>query len=198
MAFLGSADELPHPPRRVLVTGTSGSGKTTLARSVAALLGVSCVEMDALFHGPQWTPRAEFLADVRRFADGSAWVTEWQYSAARPLLLERADTLVWLDHPRHVVMRRVAVRTAVRRFRRQELWNGNVEPPLRTVFTDPEHLLRWAWRSHHRTGERVRGVVAGEHGNRLAVVRLRGQRQVDQWRSGPLRRAAERGEESVR
>ncbi|MFD7654621.1 AAA family ATPase [Actinosynnema sp. NPDC059797] len=165
---------------------------------MAAALGLSRVELDSLFHGPQWTPRPEFLDDVRRFAGGDAWVTEWQYTAARPLLLERADTLVWLDHPRHVVMRRVAVRTAVRRFRRQELWNGNVEPPLRTVFTDPEHLLRWAWRSHRRTGERVREVLAGGYGHRLVVVRLRGQRQVDQWRSGPLRRAAERGEESVR
>jgi hypothetical protein len=41
-------------------------------------------------------------------------------------------------------------------------------------------------------------VLGGEHADRLAVVRLRGQREVDQWRSGPLRRAAERGEESVR
>ncbi|WP_202919228.1 AAA family ATPase [Saccharothrix deserti] len=198
MPLLGPADELPHPPRRVLVAGTSGSGKSTLASLVARTLGLSYVEMDSLFHGPQWTPRPEFEADVRRFLKQGAWATEWQYSLARPLLLEQADTLVWLDHPRHVVMRRVAVRTAVRRFRRQELWNGNVEPPLHTVFTDPEHLLRWAWKSHRRTGERVRGVLEGRHGDRLAVVRLRGQREVDQWRSGPLRRAAERGEESVR
>ncbi|MFE2751448.1 AAA family ATPase [Actinosynnema sp. NPDC059335] len=198
MPLLGPADELPHPPRRVLVTGTSGSGKTTLAGSVARALGLSYVEMDSLYHGPQWTPRAEFLADVRRFVKGDAWATEWQYSLARPLLLEHADTLVWLDHPRHVVMRRVTVRTVRRRIRREELWNGNVEPPLRTVFTDPEHLLRWAWRSHARTGERVREVLGGAHADRLAVVRLRGQREVDQWWSGPLRRAAERGEESVR
>ncbi|MFD1150374.1 P-loop NTPase family protein [Saccharothrix hoggarensis] len=198
MPLLGPADELPHPPRRVLVAGTSGSGKSTMASLVARTLGLSYVEMDSLFHGPQWTPRPEFEDDVRRFVKRHAWATEWQYRAARPVLLAHADTLVWLDHPRHVVMRRVAVRTAVRRFRRQELWNGNVEPPLRTVFTDPEHLLRWAWKSHNRTAERVRAVLRGEHGDRLAVVRLRGQREVDQWRSGPLRRAAERGEESVR
>ncbi|NUT51332.1 MAG: AAA family ATPase, partial [Saccharothrix sp.] len=51
---MGPADELPHPPRRVLVTGTSGSGKSTLARVVAEALGLSSVEMDSLFHGPQW------------------------------------------------------------------------------------------------------------------------------------------------
>jgi adenylate kinase family enzyme len=182
----------------VLVAGTSGSGKSTLANLVARTLGLSYVEMDSLFHGPQWTERPEFESDVRRLVKLDAWATEWQYSRARPVLLEHADTLVWLDHPRHVVMRRVAVRTAVRRVRRQELWNGNVEPPLRTVFTDREHLLRWAWKSHGRTGERVRAVLEGEHGERVTVVRLRGQREVDQWRSGPLRRAAERGEESVR
>ncbi|WP_367137090.1 AAA family ATPase [Saccharothrix sp. HUAS TT1] len=198
MPLLGPADELPHPPRRVLVAGTSGSGKTTLARSVAAVLGLPHVEVDSLYHGPQWTKRSEFEDDVRRLVKGEAWAAEWQYSLVRPLLLEHADTLLWLDHPRAVVMRRLTVRTVRRRLRREELWNGNVEPPLRTVFTDPEHLLRWAWKSHTRTGRRVRAVLDGEHADRLAVVRLRGQRQVDQWRSGPLRRAAERGEESVR
>ncbi len=182
----------------MLVAGTSGSGKSTLANLVARTLGLSYVEMDSLFHGPQWTPRPEFESDVRRFVKLDTWATEWQYSLARPVLLEHADTLVWLDHPRHVVMRRVAVRTALRRVRRQELWNGNVEPPLHTVFTDREHLLRWAWKSHGRTRERVRVVLEGAHAERVAVVRLRGQREVDQWRSGPLRRAAERGEESVR
>ncbi|CCH33933.1 AAA family ATPase [Actinosynnema sp. NPDC047251] len=195
---MGPTDELPHSPRRVLVAGTSGAGKTTMARCVADVLGLSYVEMDSLFHGPQWTRRAEFEADVRELVKGPSWATEWQYTAVRPLLLEHADTLVWLDHPKHTVLRRVAVRTLVRRVRRQELWNGNTEPPLHTVFTDREHLLRWAWKSHGHTRDRITAVLAGEHASRLAVVRLRGQRAVDQWCAGPLRRAAERGEESVR
>ena len=32
------------------------------------------------------------------------------------------------------------------RLGRQVLWNGNIEPPLWTVFTDPEHIVRWACR----------------------------------------------------
>lgn len=198
MPLLGALDELPHAPRRVIVAGTSGAGKTTMARCVADVLDLPYVEMDSLYHGPQWSKRAEFESDVRDLVKRGSWVTEWQYTSARPLLLERADALVWLDHPKHTVLRRVAVRTALRRIRRQELWNGNTEPPLHTVFTDRQHLLRWAWRSHGRTRDRITEVLAGEHGRRLAVVRLRGQREVDQWRAGPLRRAAEHGEESVR
>ncbi|MEU5696982.1 AAA family ATPase [Actinosynnema sp. NPDC020468] len=198
MPLLGPTDELPHSPRRVLVAGTSGAGKSTLSAGIADWLGLSYVEMDALFHGPQWTPRAEFDADVARLVKRPEWVTEWQYTSARPVLLAHADTLVWLDHPKHLVLRRVVVRTMVRRLRREELWNGNVEPPLHTVFTDPEHLLRWAWKSHGRTRARVESVLAGEHARRVAVVRLRGQREVDRWCAGPLRRASGRGEESVR
>lgn len=198
MPLLGPSDLLPHPPRRVLVAGTSGAGKSTLARGISASLGVRYVELDSLFHGPHWIPRVEFLDDVRAFVRQPAWATEWQYQHARPMLLEHADTLVWLDHPRHLVIRRLVVRTARRRLRKEELWNGNSEPPLRTVFTDPEHLLRWAWKSHGRMCGKITAILAGEHAQRLVVVRLRGQREVDQWRAGPLRHAAGRGEESRR
>lgn len=198
MPLLGPSDPLPHPPRRVLVAGTSGSGKSTLAGAAAARLSLPYVELDSLFHGPQWTPRPEFLDDVRRFLRQPTWVTEWQYKDARPVLLEHADTLVWLDHPRRVVMRRLVLRTARRRLRREELWNGNSEPPLRTVFTDPEHLLRWAWKSHSRMRDKMAAILASEHAGRLVVVRLRGQREVDQWRAGPLRHATGAGEESRR
>ena len=45
-------------------------------------------------------PRPEFVAEVTAFAATDAWVTEWQYSAVRALLLARADLLVWLDQSR--------------------------------------------------------------------------------------------------
>ncbi len=56
-------------------------------------------EIDALFHGPNWIPRPEFLDDVRALVQSEAWTTEWQYSAARPILAARADLLLWLDLP---------------------------------------------------------------------------------------------------
>jgi adenylate kinase family enzyme len=81
--LLGPGDALPHRPQRVLVAGASGSGKTTLAGRIAAALHAPHVEIDSLFHGPNWTPRPSFEADVHRFAADSTWVTEWQYGAVR-------------------------------------------------------------------------------------------------------------------
>ena len=76
-------------------------------------------------------------------------MTEWQYGSVRAVLAERAELLVWLDLPRALVMRQVVVRTVVRRRRRQELWNGNTEGPIREFFTDREHVVRYAWTTRH-------------------------------------------------
>ena len=188
--MLGPADPLPRRPRRVLVAGTSGAGKTTIARRVAAVLGVPQVELDALFHGPGWTPRADFARDVHRFSAGPAWVTEWQYASVRTHLADRADLLVWLDLPRRRVMRQVVVRTLARRLLRRRLWNGNVEPPMGTFLTDPDHIVRWAWRTHARTAERVAEVRARRPDH--VVVRLGSAAEVRHWLRGPLGAAAQR------
>src|SRR3954449_806769 len=43
---------------RIVVIGCSGSGKTTLAMRIAAQLDLPHVELDGLFHGPNWVPVA--------------------------------------------------------------------------------------------------------------------------------------------
>lgn len=175
---------LPVRPRRVLVTGCSGAGKTTLARALSGCWELPYHELDALHHGPNWAPRPEFVDDVAAFVATDAWVAEWQYSAVRPLLLARADLLVWLDLNRWQVARQLVPRTVIRRLWRTPLWNGNIEPPLWTVLTDPGHLLRWAWRSYPNTQRRVIEVLAGP--GAPPVVRLRNRREVRGWLAGPV------------
>jgi adenylate kinase family enzyme len=188
--LLSAQDPLPGCPRRVVVAGTSGSGKTTLAARVSESLRIPQIEIDALFHGPGWTPRPTFEEDVRRFVAQSAWATEWQYGQVRPLLTARADLVVWLDLSRFRVMQQVVRRTVRRRLRRQLLWNGNVEPPLWTLFTDPEHIVRWAWSTHRQNAERVAALV--DQRPDLAVVRLVDRAAVEAWVAGPLAEAAVR------
>ena len=168
-------------PRRIAVAGVSGSGKTTLARRLGARLGIPHTELDALHHGPGWTPRPEFLDDVRALVAQDAFVTEWQYTTARPLVLARAEVVVWLDLPTRVTMRQVVVRTLRRSVRREVLWNGNVEPPLwRTWYRAPdENIVRWAWSTRHRYRDLPAEV--GRDAPDVLVVRLRSRREVERW-----------------
>lgn len=177
---MGPDDVLSVHPRRVVVAGTSGSGKTTLAGRLGEVWGLPHVEIDALFHGAGWKPRESFVADVDAFTGRDRWVTEWQYSAVRDLLADRADLLVWLDLSRARVMRQVTIRTLRRRLQRQVLWNGNVEPGLWTVLREPDHIIRWAWRTHPESARRIEALQARRQD--LPIVRLAGHREADRWR----------------
>lgn len=161
------------------MAGTSGSGKTTLAARLGEALQLPHIEIDSLFHGPGWTPRESFLADVDAFSREDRWVTEWQYDVVRDLLADRADVLVWLDLPRAVVMHQVIGRTLRRRLRRQVLWNGNVEPPLWTMLREPDHIVRWAWRTHPASTARIEALQRRRPD--LPIVRLTSHREARTW-----------------
>ena len=140
--------------RRVVIVGNSGSGKTTLADQVAGWLGVPHVELDAHYHQAGWTPRParEFADAVRGALDAAdagsgGWVVCGNYRPVRTQIWARADTIVWLDLPRPILMWRVTSRSFGRVARRTELWNGNREsPPNLLALHDPERsVIRWAW-----------------------------------------------------
>lgn len=180
MLILGPDDSLPRQPRRIAVAGTSGSGKTTLAARLAVILGVEFTEIDGLFHGPRWEPRDDFLADVQRVLATDAWAIEWQYRLVRPLILERADVLVWLDLPVRTVMSQVVRRTVRRRWHREVLWNGNIEPPLTSIFMkDQDNIIRWAWNTRHHL-DTLDELVAATAPH-LTLVRLRSRAEVETW-----------------
>lgn len=186
--LLGPEDRLPGCPKRILVAGTSGSGKTTLASRIGALLGIEHVEIDGLYHGPNWTPREQFLVDVTTFSSAPRWVTEWQYRSVRDLLADEADLLVWLDLSRGTVMRQVIVRTVQRRLGRKVLWNGNIEPPLHTFFSDRDHIVRWAWNTHRTSALRI--AALRDRRPDLTIVRLRTHADIERWIAGPLQTRA--------
>ena len=172
-------------PDRLLVAGASGSGKSTFCRAASQALGLPYTELDSLFHGPGWTRRPEFEADVAALADRDRWVVEWQYRDVRSLLVDRAEVVVWLDLPRRTQMRQVVARTVRRRLRREELWNGNTEPPLHRFVTDRDHIVRWAWRTQPLVAGTLADYVAHRPG--LPVVRMRSHAEAYAW----LRRVAQ-------
>jgi adenylate kinase family enzyme len=168
--------------QRVAVNGGSGAGKSTLARRLHELLDLPYVEIDALQHGPGWEPRPRFVEDVTRFVAGERWVIEYQYDAVRPAILERADTFVWLDLPDRQVMAQVVRRTLRRRWRNEELWNGNREGPLWRILVDPGHVVRWAWSTRDWAAERAAETMRIRPD--LTVVRLRSRGEVEAWLDG--------------
>ena len=140
---------------RLAIIGPSGCGKTTLAAELARTAGLRHVELDALYHGPNWEPCSiEVLRErIAAATDGDDWVTDSTYhTLLGDFVVERAEVLVWLDLPARLVMWRLLRRTHVRNRDKVELWNGNVEPGWR------ESLPTLIWPALKRVFENRRAL----------------------------------------
>lgn len=164
---------------RVVIIGTTGSGKTTLGRALSVALGVPRAEQDAFFHEADWKPAPpeRFLARVEAFTAQPRWVIDGNYLPARELIWSRADTLVWLDYPAPIVLRRLVTRTVHRSLSREELWNGNREPSLLANFLTPEGLVPWFFRTHWKRRRETPALLAAHP--HLRVHHLRHPRESD-------------------
>lgn len=168
---------------RIIVVGVSGSGKTTVARVLAEKLDLPLLELDGVYHQRDWEPmgREEFRATLADFALQPSWVIDGNYRSEgmRELVWPVADTMVWLDLPRSVVMRRIVVRTLRRWVTREKLWNGNREPIAGPFRLDPEKsIIRWAWTSYDGLREGYSRALEEPDTAHLRVVRLRSTREV--------------------
>ncbi|MCK9795334.1 toxin [Isoptericola sp. 4D.3] len=169
--------------RRVSVVGAAGSGKSTFGRRLAGVLTVPHVELDALFWGPGWTPRPreEFVADAERELDRETWVVDGNYSGLQAGIWSRADTVVWLDLPRSVVMSRVYRRTLTRAVDRTELWPGTGNRQRWRDALAPwsrDSIVRFSWEQLQGHPERYGAAMAAPENARLEFHRLRSRAEV--------------------
>jgi adenylate kinase family enzyme len=110
MPHTGAADG---QMRRVLVLGCAGAGKTTFSHRLGTMLSLPVINLDRCFWRPQWQlpDMREWRETVMKLAAAPEWIMDGNYSSTFDIRMPRADTVIWLDSPRHVCMRRVLVRT---------------------------------------------------------------------------------------
>jgi len=171
----------PAPGRRIAVVGTTGSGKTTMARRLAQRLGCPHVELDALHWEPDWTPAPLELFRQRtaQGLSGETWTVDGNYSKVRDIVLDRADTLVWLDYPLLVILWRLLRRTTRRVVTREELWNSNRENWRNQLSRDS--LFLFALRTYRRRRRTYSATLVNPAYAHLIFVHLRSPRAAEEW-----------------
>ena len=172
-------------PQRIVVVGNSGSGKTSLARRIARSLDADHVELDAIHHLENWTPiaRDQMRSIVEERIASEWWVVDGNYgSLVQDLVFAAADTVVWLDLPRRVVMPRILRRTLGRMVFRRELWNGNRERFRNLVDRRPEeNIILWSWTQHRKYRRQYGDAIANPANAHINWVRVSSRQQQRAW-----------------
>jgi adenylate kinase family enzyme len=165
--------------RRVLVIGSGGAGKTTLSLRIAQRTGLPVIHLDSLYWRPGWvpTPAEEWQRAIADLVQRPRWIMDGNYGGTLETRLAAADTVVFLDVPRLLCLRRVLER----RIRH----DAQSRPSLASGC--PERLtaefLWWIWTYPTR---RRNGILARleELRDRKAVAILRSGLDVERFVDG--------------
>lgn len=107
--------------RRIAIIGSSGAGKSTLAQVLSSILLIKVIHLDRYFWKPDWVERSkeERIEILRELVKEAKWIIEGTYFSTSDIRLQEADTLIFLDLPRRLCVKRVIQRYMKYRKNRQ-------------------------------------------------------------------------------
>ncbi len=164
--------------KRVTIHGASGSGKSTLARNLSSITRLPVVHLDRIYWSEDWQERrkAEAISEVEAEVAKPRWIIEGIYKSSFRLRMERADTIIFLDYPRALLLWRVIRRVYKNR--------GTVQPDMPQAY--PERFnwsfMKEVWSSTKQGNIRDAILQAIENAPASArIVHLRNDRQVREF-----------------
>ena len=153
--------------RRVAIVGCGGSGRSTVERELGRRTGLPVVHLDPLFWSSDWQPcpPEEWEAFQRRLVAQERWIIDGNYGGTMELRLAAADTVVFLDLPTQVCLRRASLRRLRSSF-------GVPRPDLGVRDRLSLEFLRWiaAYRRTRRP-EILRRLAALPNEKRAVILR---------------------------
>jgi adenylate kinase family enzyme len=159
---------------RVAVIGSGGAGKTTFARALGARTGLDVVHLDTFFWKPGWvpTPPDDWRALQANLVDRDRWIIDGNFTSTLDIRLRVADTVVFLDFPRRVCLRRALWRV-VRDHGKATEAEGCPES-FDAAFT------RWIWTYRRQTRPMVMDAI-DRHAAGASVVVLGRPRDASRY-----------------
>jgi len=109
--------------KKILVVGTSASGKSVFSRELGRCAGIPVIYIDALMWKPGWNyvGKEEIIKLLDEASQNQEWIIEgFIHKQALPFMLERANTIIYLDYSRFVTSWRYIKRS----------WMHNKNPRL--------------------------------------------------------------------
>lgn len=169
---------------RFNVVGCSGSGKSTFARKLANQIDCPCIELDAVYWGPNWSEPTDdiFFQKLDTKLNTNSWVIDGNYTRTIPIKWKRVQTVIWLDLPFTRTFWQALRRASRRAYRKEELWpgTGNTESFRKTFFSH-DSILLWTLTSYRTVRQRYLKLIADPQYSHIQFLHFRSHEQANEF-----------------
>ncbi len=174
----------PFPHQKIVVVGTTSSGKSTLAKAIAEKIGAKTIDLDYLHWEPNWVeaPNEVFRERVEKATASNDWVAAGNYHVVRDIVWARAQAIIWLDYPFHIVFWRLLTRTIRRVATKERLFSDNVENFwAQAKFWSNDSLFNWLFKTYWRRKREYPLLFSQPENAHLTVVHFKHPKETEKW-----------------
>lgn len=169
--------------RRIVIMGSTGAGKTTVGKELFDILDIPFIELDSLFWLENWlsSPKDAFVKQVTMYANTDTWIMDGNYESVRKIIWSRADTLVWLDYPFHIILARLVKRIINRATTKEVLWGTNTDNGwVHLKLWSKDSLINWLFQTYWKRKKQM-PIMIDNDGKHLNVIRITSQIELDEF-----------------
>jgi len=142
------------------------------------------VELDSLFWLPEWKmrPTDELMEMAEKVVEKPEWIVCGNFSVLRPIIWDRADTVVWLDYPFWLCFWQTFKRAIINIIMRKKCCNGNQDTFCRLFFSKNSILL-WCIRTYKRRNKNYEFLMNHPYSiyKHIHFVRLKSRKETVEW-----------------
>lgn len=165
------------------IIGTTGSGKSTLALELAEKTKLQNIELDNLLWLDDWQESSNDALFLKlKIAMENAetgWVIDGLYTRTIPMIMEKVDTVIWLDYPFHINLYRLTKRTLGRVISRKKLWeNSNNRESLKLMLSK-ESIFIWLIKSYPKNRKKYSDLMQNPAYQHIQFIRLTSPKQTE-------------------
>jgi adenylate kinase family enzyme len=170
--------------QKIVVVGTTSSGKSTLAKILSKKTGAECIDLDYLHWEPNWVeaPDDVFRERVEKATRVERWIVAGNYHVTRDIIWKKAQAIIWLDYPFHIVFWRLLTRTIRRVLFKEKLFSDNVEDFwTHAKIWHPDSLFNWLFKTYWRRKREYPQLFALPENAHLKIVHFKNPREAQKW-----------------